>query len=788
MIISINWLKELVDIEGIEEKIPDALTNAGIEVEEVKKVKVDFSGVITSRIKTIRPHPSAERLTLCEVDTGKEILSIVCGAKNIKEGDICPLALPGALLPGGVRIEKKKIRGEISYGMLCSEKELGLGEDEKGIMILPEDTKVGMDLREVFKEDILMEVSVTPNRGDCLSHLGIARELSAIFKRKLIEPQIFEDFIPLQEDVIEIEEREGCPFYLGAAIEGVKVSPSPLWLFARLKSIGARPVNNIVDVTNYVLFEMGQPLHAFDFEKIEGGKIKVRMGIKGEKILTLDHKEREVDEEILLICDVEKPQAIAGIMGGLESEVNYDTKKIFLESAFFSPVFIRRGSKKLGVSSEASYRFERGVDPVGVEKGLRRGLFLIKKLLPDCLIRGIFKKGEIPLKKTAVFYPFSFSERFLGIEIKKEDVKEVLKNLGFECSEKENGLEIIPPSWRHDIALKEDIAEEIARIIGYEKIPSIPPGFTPVVLREYKTEKLKIIKTYLNSLGFNESIFYSFIGEDFLKKTGFKGEAVKILNPLSRELNILRPSPMFSILQGLIHNYRQKVLDIMLYEVGKGFYKEGKEIKEELHLSGGFYGNPVEELWNKEGSGFFFLKGVIEGVLSILKIKEKRMERLESPLFEEGESARILMENQEIGMLGKVRHQVLKELDVDEDLEVFLFDLYLEKIISGEEEIPSYKEFSRFPPLLRDLSIVLDEKITWEEIKSAVHEKAGHLLEEVSLFDIYRDEKIGMGKKSISFHLIFRSPDSTLKDEVVDSLINEILRFLKEKFGAELRR
>jgi phenylalanyl-tRNA synthetase beta chain len=307
-------------------------------------------------------------------------------------------------------------------------------------------------------------------------------------------------------------------------------------------------------------------------------------------------------------------------------------------------------------------------------------------------------------------------------------------------------------------------------------------------LREYKTEKLKIIKTYLNSLGFNESIFYSFIGEDFLKKTGFKGEAVKILNPLSRELNILRPSPMFSILQGLIHNYRQKVLDIMLYEVGKGFYKEGKEIKEELHLSGGFYGNPVEELWNKEGSGFFFLKGVIEGVLSILKIKEKRMERLESPLFEEGESARIFMENQEIGMLGKVRHQVLKELDVDEDLEVFLFDLYLEKIISGEEEIPSYKEFSRFPPLLRDLSIVLDEKITWEEIKSAVHEKAGHLLEEVSLFDIYRDEKIGMGKKSISFHLIFRSPDSTLKDEVVDSLINEILRFLKEKFGAELRR
>jgi len=788
MIISLNWLKELVDIEGIEEKIPDALTNAGIEVEEVKKIKVDFSGVITSRIKSIKPHPSAERLTLCEVDTGKEILSIVCGARNIKEGDICPLALPGATLPGGIRIEKKKIRGETSFGMLCSEKELGLGEDEKGIMLLPEDTKIGMDLREVFKEDTLMEVSVTPNRGDCLSHLGIAREIAAIFKRKLIEPEILKEFLPLEENLIEIEENEGCPFYLGAAIEGVRVSNSPLWLYARLKSIGARPVNNIVDITNYVLFEMGQPLHAFDFEKIEGRKIKVRMGRKGETIITLDHKERTVDEEILLICDTEKPQAIAGIMGGLESEVNYDTEKIFLESAFFSPLFIRRGSKKLGISSEASYRFERGVDPAGVEKGLRRGLFLIKKLLPGCSIKGIFKKGEIPLRKITVFYPFSFSEKFLGIDIKKEDIKEVLKNLGFGYSEKEDGLEITPPSWRHDIALKEDIAEEIARIIGYEKIPSIPPSFAPAVVKEERTEKLKMVKSYLNSLGFNEGIFYSFIGEDFLKKTGFEGEAVRILNPLSKELNLLRPLPLFSILMGLIHNHKQKVLDIMLYEVGKGFYKEGGEIKEELHLSGGFYGNPVEELWKKEGSGFFFLKGVIEGILSILKVKEKRMERLKSSLFEEGESAKILIGAREIGVLGKVHPQVLKELDVEEDLEMFLFDISLEPLLSKEGEVPSYRDFSRYPPLLRDLSIVLDEEISWEEVKSAIYEKAGNLLEEISLFDIYRDEKIGRGKKSISFHLVFRSPDSTLKDELVDSLISEILSFLKEKFGAELRK
>lgn len=788
MIISLNWLRDIVDIEGIEEKIPDALTNAGFEVEEVRETKVDFSDVITAKIKSIRPHPSADRLTLCEVDTGKEILSIVCGAKNIKEGDICPLALPGAVLPGGIRIEKRRIRGETSFGMLCSEKELGLGEDEKGIMILSEGTEVGIDLKKIFKEDIVMDISVTPNRGDCLSHLGIAREVSAIFKREMIEPELFKEIPSVEGDVIEIEENEGCPFYMGAVIDGLKVSASPLWLFARLKSVGVRCINNIVDITNYVLFEMGHPLHAFDFEKIEGGKIKVRMGRRGEKIVSIDHRERAVDEEILLICDVEKPQAIAGIMGGLESEVSYNTKKILLESAFFSPVFIRKGCKRLGISTEASYRFERGVDPLGVEKGLRRVIFLIKNLLPDCSIHGIFRKGEPPLRKTSVFYPFSFSEKFLGIEVKKEDVKEVLKNLKFEFIEKNDGLEILAPSWRHDITLKEDIAEEIARIIGYEKIPSIPPDITPAILKKDKGEKIKILKSYLNSIGFNEGIFYSFIGEDFLRKAGFRGEAVKILNPLSQELNLLRPLPLYSILMGLINNYKQRVLDAMLYEVGKGFYKEGNDIKEELHLAGGFYGNPVEELWNKEGSGFFFLKGVVEGILSILKVKEKRMEGLESPLFEEGESARILRGNEEIGILGKVHHRVLKEMDVDENLEVFLFDLYLEQILLREEEIPFYKEFSRFPPLLRDLSIVLDEKITWEEIKSAVYEKAGNLLEDISLFDIYRDEKIGMGKKSISFHLIFRSSDSTLKDELVDSLINEILLFLKEKFGAELRR
>ncbi len=788
MIISLNWLKEIVDIDGIEEKIPDALTNAGFEVEEVKKIKPDFSGVITARIKKIKPHPSADKLTLCEVDTGKENLSIVCGAKNMKEGDICPLALPGSVLPGGIKIEKKKIRGEISYGMLCSEKELGLGEDESGIMIFPHDTEVGVDLTKIFKEDTIMDISVPPNRGDCLSHIGIAREISALFRRKMVEPEIFEEFPAIEGEITEIGEMEGCPFYMGAILENIRVSKPPLWVFAKLKSIGVRSINNIVDITNYVLFEMGQPLHAFDFEKIEGGMIKVRRGRNGEKIITIDHRERNVDEDILLICDREKPQAVAGIMGGLESEVTDETEIVFLESAFFSPIFIRRGGKKLGISSEASYRFERGVDPMGVEKGLRRVIFLIKSIFQDCSIKGIFKKGEPPLRKISIFYPFSFSEKFLGIDVEKEVVKDVMKNLKFEVTEKEDGLELISPSFRHDIMLKEDIAEEIARIIGYDKIPSIPPPIFPQIIKTGKTEKIKMIKNYLNSLGFNEGIFYSFIGEEFFKKTGFKGEAVRIINPLSQDINILRPSPCFSILKGLIQNYRQKVMNVMLYEVGKGFYKEGNEIKEKLHIAGGFYGNPVEELWKKKGSGFFFLKGVVEGILSILKVKEKRIEKMESLLFMEGESARILKEEKEIGILGRVNQRILKELEVDEDLEVFLFDIYLEFLLGEMEEIPVYKEFSRFPPLLRDLSIVLDEKITWEDVKRAVCEKAGNLIEEISLFDLYRDEKIGEGKKSISFHIVLRSSDSTLNDESVQSLINEVLSYLKEKFGAELRK
>lgn len=787
MLISLNWLEEFIDIDDIKERIPDALTAAGFEVEEVREIKSEFKGVVTAKILRILPHPSADRLTLCEVDWGKEVIRVVCGARNIKEGDICPLVLPGGLLPGGVRVEKRKIRGEVSYGMLCSEKELGLGEDASGIMILPADTEIGVDLSSIFRDDIVMEVAVTPNRGDCLSHLGIARELSAIFRREIKKPRVFEEIPAGESELIKIESYEGCPFYTGALVEGIEVKPSPLWMVARFRSLGVRSINNIVDITNYVLYEVGQPLHAFDFDRMDKG-IRVRMGKKGERLVTIDHREREVDEEVLLICDASGPQAIAGVMGGLDSEVTIQTRRIFLESAYFTPLFIRRGARKLGLSSESSYRFERGVDPLGVEFGLRRGLFLIKNLLPACAVIGVYRNGEPPLKKTPIYYPFSFSEDFLGKEVGRVEAEEILKRLGFEVKADEKGMELIPPSWRHDITLKEDIAEELARIKGYDFFPSVPPSF-PIRApgRERRMEIIRRLKEFMHSFGFNEGIFYSFISEEFLKKCGFAGEPVRIINPLSREINVMRPSPLYSIFGGLLYNYRQKAPSARIYEVGKGFRKGDEGIVEHLYLSGGFYGVPVEKLWMKEGNEFFFMKGIITGIGGITGTDLNFLPPGESFLFDRGESASILFEGREIGVAGRISRSILKEMDVDESIDFYLFEVALDEILKEERECPSYQEFSRFPPVLRDLSIVVNEKVTWEDVRRCVIESGMGILEDVTIFDIYRDERIGEGKKSMSFHLIMRSKDSTLRDEEVDSVIEKILLNLKEKLGAELR-
>lgn len=784
MRVSLKWLSEFVDLSGYApDIIGDALTNAGLEVERIEHFEPSFKNVVISKILEIKPHPHADKLTLCKVTTGKETLKVVCGAKNIKEGDICPLVLPGGEI-NGLKIEKRKIRGEISFGMLCSERELGLGEDASGILILTTDMELGMDFSKLVGEDWLFEISITPNRGDCLSHIGIARELSAILRRDFKEPETFDEELPPSPFDVELKDKEDCPFYCGAVVEAVEVQPSPFDIRVKLTKTGIRAINNVVDITNLVLMEIGQPLHAFDMRFLNG-KIIVRRAEKSEEVETIDERKRICDEDILLITDEKKAHAVAGIMGGRTSEIREDTEKIFFESAWFNPLRVRIGAKKLGLTTESSFRFERRVDPEGVEKGIKRALFLLHKLLPGCKIKGFSKWGEKPIKRKEIVFPLDFPQKFLGIEIKAEEITDILQKLGFEVEKREDEIIAVPPSWRGDISIKEDIAEEVARIKGYSKIPAEPLTLPIIpVSRKPHFERLEIIKRYVVAIGLTEVISYSFISSKSLEKFNYKGTLLRIVNPLSEEMNVLRPSPLYTLLEILFHNRRQKVDNGMVFEIGKGFKKVNGKVKEEVFLCGGIYGNAVEEYWKLPT--IFFIKGIVEGVMRILS-KNISVESLcEHHLVETTKSGAILVEGKNIGWFGLLNREILKNFDIEEE-NFYSFEISLDEILKEDEKVPKYEPFSRYPPVLRDISVVVNEDVRWDDVKNAIMNKGEGVVEKVKLFDIYRCDKIGKGKKSMSFHISLRSKEKTLKDEEIDLKIKDMVSYLSEKVGAKLR-
>ncbi len=801
MFVSMNWLKEFVAFDATPADLADMLTMAGVEVETVEEVKPEFDRVIVGRVLKIFPHPNADKLVLCDVDVGEASpVRIVCGAANMKEDDKVPFAPVGAVLAGGIKVKRAKIRGESSEGMMCSERELGLGEDHSGIMILPPETPVGVAFDEAIGfKDAVLELSVTPNRSDCLSMLGVAREVAALTQSRTRPP----DFImgESEPDIntltsITIEDDAGCPRYAARIVSNVTIGPSPLWMQQKLRKVGLRPLNNVVDVTNYVLMELGHPLHAFDYDKLEENRIVVRRARDGESIVTLDGTERGLSEEMLVIADAANPVAIAGIMGGATSEVTEQTTTVLIESAYFDPKSIRRTSKALGLSTEASYRFERGADYEMLIVALDRAASLMAELAGGTISRGkidAYPRKFVPLE---IDLRYKRIKRILGIEVPPKTATSILTSLGFEIvSEQSEAVRVLVPSYRPDISAEIDLIEEVARIYGYSRIESTYPPDTAVMTRGVQPRCLDDeCRFALRSSGFSEVINLSFGAPwdmaDF-QETGHpsKPQLIKMKNPLTEDASVLRPSLIPGILRCLQSNINTGNKNLKIFEVGKVYWPTKEDVlpDEPTFLCAAATGLSRSVNWRDESASvdFFDMKGVAETLLKTVGIMKTGTERGEHVGFHPGICADIIADGNVVGKIGEIHPTLLDKYEIAQT--VCLFELNLTDVASRPATERRYKKLSRFPYSDRDLAVVVDEGVEAATLHAAMVAAGGETLKSVTLFDVYRGAQVGKNKKSLAFSLRFQSDERTLTDEEVTAGCTAIMNALEKGFNAKLR-
>ncbi len=798
MRVSLNWLKEFVPTNLTPAELSGRLTMAGVEVEAIDEIRPDFEGVVVGKVLEIKSHPNADKLVLCEVDVGRpSSLRIVCGARNMSEGDKVPVALVGARLKDGTRVKKTKIRGESSEGMMCSERELGISEDHSGIMILPAEAPLGKSLDETFGlSDVVLELGVTPNRSDCLSVFGVAREVAAITGggATLGDVRAAEnehDTASLTS--VTIDDEVGCPRYAARVVSGVTIGPSPAWIQQRLAKAGLRPLNNVVDVTNYVLMELGHPLHAFDYNKLEENRIVVRRARSGESIVTLDGTSRELSEHMLVIADAEKPVAIAGIMGGANSEVTELTNTVLIESAYFDPATIRKTSKSLGLSTEASYRFERGADPEMAPVALDRAASLMAELCGGRVARGLvdeyprkFAFPEIPLR-------FARMKRILGIEAPPDIAVSILQSLGFErlTSDSETVL-VKVPSYRPDITAEIDLIEEVARIYGYEKIEASYPSDTTVMERGIEPPSLESqCKAILKSCGFTEIIAYSFGSPKDMADVQPNGGMlpIRMKNPLSEDASVLRTTLVPGILHTVQTNVKIGNKDLKVFETGKIYLpdKEHELPDERTYVCAAATGLPSPINWKHESKevDFFDTKGVAETLLQTLGCARVETRKATHPGFHPGICADLLVDGNVIGKTGEIHPDILHKYELAQKVYLFEFDASL--LESQGASSRRYEKPSRFPFSDRDMAIVVHQDVEASAIHSAIVQAAGPLLKHVVLFDLYRGEQIGENMKSLAFTLRFQSDERTLTDEEITNEFNRIVGALEESFDAKLR-
>ncbi|NDY71972.1 phenylalanine--tRNA ligase subunit beta [Desulfobacter hydrogenophilus] len=814
MKVSLSWLREYIPIDLDPQEISDRLTMAGLEVDGVESLYDYLDNVVVGQVVQARQHPNADKLTCCAVDIGKEEPSfIVCGAPNVREGMYVACALPGAVLPGDFKIKKSKLRGEPSHGMLCSAAELMLADDASGIMDLEGQFVSGTPLASALNlDDAVFEIDLTPNRPDCLSLIGVAREIGAFtepqnkvtlpdvaFPEAHMDSRNIHDFV-----TVEIEDPKLCPRYTAGMLFDVTVGPSPLWLKRRLEAVGLSSVNNVVDITNFVMMETGQPLHAFDYDNIAKNKIIVRTaGKTGDEALeftTLDSKVHKLDPEMLMICDGEKPVGIAGVMGGENSEITDATTRVLVESAYFNPVSIRRTAKRTGISSDASHRFERGVDPEGTMFALKRAVSLMAQFCSATIAKEIIDENPVKAQPVTIdLSPEALNVR-LGTSFSPDEMTRILASVAFDVDKKDDGgLRVHVPSFRVDVARPEDLSEEVARLWGYNKIetsyPLVKAQGRPLAGRLVLRGK---IRQAMTGFGFCEAINYNFIRKDACERMGIEGpdkrtQMVEILNPISDQMAVLRTSIVPGLLESMARNTAKQVDTLQLFEIGKIFYdKAPGEQPEEVEVLGGLItGYRCDQTWysKKEAVDFFDLKGVVQGLLDSLQIFNVIYERTDAgicPYFEPGYGARVVKDGLILGTLGKIASDVGAAFGLKQD--AYLFDLDMESLEKALPQAIQAVELPKFPSISRDMTFIVSKHIevgAMMDTISTFAQKQG-LIEDYFLFDVFEGRNIGEDKKSLSFRIIYRSASKTLTEKNIKKIHDQLSQKLIDDFKAGL--
>jgi phenylalanyl-tRNA synthetase beta chain len=810
MKISYNWVKQFIQLDWDAVKTGDLLTDLGLEVEGIEKyesVQGGLEGIVIGHVLTCVQHPNADRLKVTTVDLGNgEPVQIVCGAPNVAAGQKVPVATVGTTLYDaegkGFKIKKGKIRGEISNGMICAEDELGLGESHDGIMVLDEDLVPGTPASEVFdiENDMVFEIGLTPNRADAMSHHGVARDLKAgllqqDIKLELITPSTSSfrvDNRTLKIDV-DVEDKTLAPRYCGVTISGVQVKASPEWLQHRLKAIGLTPKNNVVDVTNYVLHELGQPLHAFDANFIAGNKILVKTLEAGTKFVTLDEVERELHEDDLMICDAEKPLCIAGVFGGLKSGVTENTTNIFLESAYFNPVSVRKTAKRHGLNTDASFRFERGIDPTITEYALKRAALLIQELAGGEITSDISDSYPTKIEDFQVRVSFDNITKLIGEELPRETIKNILSSLEIKInSVTDGGLGLTIPSYRVDVQREADVIEEILRVYGYNNIKFDEKWHTSISntsrFEDYKLQN--VVGTQLVSQGFYEIMSNSLTNATYVELSEQLQAVhnVTMLNPLSSDLSVMRQSLLFSGLEAISHNINRKSSDLKLFEFGKTYHAYSEDKREEhKHLSLFITGNTTQETWTQEkpvATDFFYAKGIVTAVLSRLGINSLKVSPVKSDLFSEGIT--LSLGKTKLVDFGIVKRKIIKAFDIKQ--QVIYADFNWDKVIDVVKNRKiKFKDIPKFPKVRRDFALLIDDKTTFAEIHNIAKQSERNLLKEVNLFDVYQGENLPEGKKSYAVSFTLQDEHKTLTDKQIDKIMNKLQQSFEKQLGAELR-
>ncbi|MCU0594894.1 MAG: phenylalanine--tRNA ligase subunit beta [Desulfobacterota bacterium] len=802
MRVSLNWLKEYVTIPLSVDDLADLLTMAGLEVEAREPLGRSLEEVVAARVLSVRPHPGADALWLCDVDAGHGSVQVVCGAPNVRAGMMTPMAPPGTKLPGGMEIKESRIRGEASVGMLLAEDEMGLTDDHTGVMVLPESLAPGAPVAQALSlEDWALEIGLTPNRPDCACVIGIAREIAALTKGKLRKPEIRDKESGRRIETltsVTLDDPEGCPRYAAGMICGFELKPSPFWMRYRLHVSGIRGISNVVDVTNYILLEMGQPLHAFDYDRLKENRIVVRKARDGEVFTTLDGKTHTLNRDNLMICDGQRPVALAGVMGGLNSEIFSESKNVLIESANFDAITVRRSSKRLGLSTEASYRFERGVDIGGVVPALRRAMMLISELGGGEVIQGIIDNYPAPRQPVEIDLRVDKTNRFLGTDLSQDTIKAYLQALEMEVEPRDaNVLRVAAPLFRVDLTRDWDLMEEVARMEGYDRIPVTMPAIRPSDEKESPEMSLgDRVRDILVGLGFSEVISFSFVAPESADSLGAEKDSplrsfVPLLNPLTVDQSVMRTSLVPGLLAAVKTNLSYGEKDLRLFEWGRVFIRrEGKDLPEErLALTGLITGlaNPKE--WHREerASDFYDAKGAAEALLKALGLRSPAFERGNTPPWYSKETASLIrLAGQGLGIVGQLSAEALKRFDVDAP-EVFAFEIDGSVLLRQATGQRTFEPLAKFPAVYRDLSIVAKRSVESAKIQEIILRVGGGLVESVSLFDLFKGGKIDPSEKALAFRICYRSRESTLDGKDINKLHESIVQSIGKETGARLR-